>query len=129
MGCSPWGCKESDTTEHICTHTDPKLPRPQAPSFLFTLPSALGLANCRCSIKAQRNCCLVAKLCPTLCDPIGSSPPDSSVHGDSLGKNTRVGSHALLQGIFQTQGSNLRLLNCRQNLYLHSGSIWASDPC
>ena len=27
---------------------------------------------------------------------------------DSLGKNTRVGSHALLQGIFMTQGLNLR---------------------
>ena len=20
-GCSPWGCKESDITEHTCTHT------------------------------------------------------------------------------------------------------------
>ena len=28
------------------------------------------------------------------------SPPDSSVHGDSPGKNTRVGCHAILQGIF-----------------------------
>ena len=28
---------------------------------------------------------------------------------DSLGKNTRVGSHSLLQGIFRTQGSNLGL--------------------
>ena len=26
------------------------------------------------------------------------------VHRDSLGKNTGVGCHALLQGIFQTQG-------------------------
>ena len=25
--------------------------------------------------------CLVAKLCPTLCDFIDYSPPDSSVHG------------------------------------------------
>ena len=37
------------------------------------------------------------------------SPPGSSVHGDSLGKNTRVGCHALLQEIFPTQGSNLEL--------------------
>ena len=29
---------------------------------------------------------------------------------DSPGKNTGVGSHALLQGIFPTQGSNPRLL-------------------
>jgi len=32
----------------------------------------------------------------------------SSVHGDSPGKNTGVGYHALFQGIFPTQGSNLR---------------------
>ena len=35
-------------------------------------------------------------------------PPGSSVHGDSPG-NTGVSCHALLQGIFLTQGSNLRL--------------------
>ena len=38
---------------------------------------------------------------------------------DSLGKNTGVGSHSLLQGIFLTQGSNLGLLHCRQILYHH----------
>ena len=38
----------------------------------------------------------------------------------SPGKNTGVGCHALLQGIFLTQGSNLwllQLLHCRQILY------------
>ena len=35
----------------------------------------------------------------------------------SPGKNTGVGSHALLQGIFLTQGSNPGLLHCRQILY------------
>ena len=34
------------------------------------------------------------------------SLPGSSVHGDSAGKNTGVGSHAFLQGIFPTQESN-----------------------
>ena len=33
------------------------------------------------------------------------------------GKNTGVGGHSLLQGIFPTQGSNLHLLHCRQILY------------
>ena len=33
---------------------------------------------------------------------------------DSPGKNTGVGCHFLLQWIFQTQGSNLGLLHCRQ---------------
>ena len=39
------------------------------------------------------------------------------VYGDSPGKNTGVGSHALLQGIFPTQGQNSGLPNCRQVLY------------
>ena len=43
--------------------------------------------------------CLVAQLCPILCDPVG--PPGSSALGDSLGKNTGVGCHALLQGFSQ----------------------------
>ena len=37
------------------------------------------------------------------------SPPGSSVHGGSPGKNTGVGCHAL-QGISLTQGLNLHLL-------------------
>ena len=42
------------------------------------------------------------------------SLPGSSVYGDSPGKNTRVGVHALLQGIFPTQGSNPGLQHCRR---------------
>ena len=61
--------------------------------------------------------CLVAESCPTLCDPMDCSPPGSSVHGDSPGKNTGVGCHALLQGTFPTQGSNPGLPHCRQILY------------
>ena len=41
----------------------------------------------------------------------------SSVHGDSSGKNTGVGCHFLLQGIFLTQGLNPGLPHCRQILY------------
>ena len=68
--------------------------------------------------------CLVAQLCPTLCDPMDHSPPGSSVHGDSPGKNTGVGCHAFLQGILPTQESNLGLPHCRQHLYSlsHQGS-------
>ena len=61
--------------------------------------------------------CLVAQPCTTLCDPMDCSLPDSSVHGDSLGKNTGVGCHALFQGIFPTQGSNPGLLHCKWFLY------------
>ena len=45
--------------------------------------------------------CVHAKLpqsCLTLCDPVGCSPPGSSVHGDSPGKNTGVGWHASSRG-------------------------------
>ena len=58
--------------------------------------------------------CVYAKSlqsCPTLCNPMDCSPPGSSVHGDSPDKNNKVGCHALLQKIFLTQGSNLRLLS------------------
>ena len=43
---------------------------------------------------------------------------------DSLGKNTGVGSHSLLQGIFPMQGLNPSLLHCRWILYQlsHKGS-------
>ena len=53
---------------------------------------------------------LVTQPCLTLCDPM-NCPWNSS------GKNTGVGCHSLLQGIFPTQGSNLGLLHCRQILY------------
>ena len=36
---------------------------------------------------------LVAQSCLTLCDPMDCSPPGSSVHGDSPGKNAGVGCH------------------------------------
>ena len=60
---------------------------------------------------------LVTQSCLTLCDPMNCSLPGFSVHGDSPGKNTGVGCHALLQGVFLTQGSNLGLLHCRWILY------------
>ena len=47
------------------------------------------------------------------------SQPGPSVYGDSPGKNigTVAGCHALLQGIFWTQGSNPGLPHCRQIFY------------
>ena len=57
--------------------------------------------------------CLVAQSCLTLCDSMYYSPPGSSVHRDSPGKNTGVSCQALLQGILPTQGLNLGLSHCR----------------
>ena len=70
-----------------------------------------------------------------LCNPKDCSLPGSSAHGilcpwNSPGKNTGVGSHSLLQGIFPAQGSNPGLLHCRQILYhmSHQGSLVALHP-
>ena len=59
-----------------------------------------------------------------LCLVTAQAPPGSSDHGDSPGKNTGVGCHALFQGIFPTQGSNPGILHCRWILYhlSHQGS-------
>ena len=67
---------------------------------------------------------LVAQSYLTFGDSMDCSLPGSSVHGDSLGKNTWMGCHVLLQGIFPTQGPNPGLPHCRQVLYQlsHQGS-------
>ena len=56
--------------------------------------------------------------------PHGLQPARLPCPWDSLGKNTSVDCLSLLQGIFLTQGSNLGLWHCRQNLYhlSHRGS-------
>ena len=59
---------------------------------------------------------LDAQLRPTLCDPVDSSLPGSSPW-NSLGKNTGMSYHSLLQGIFPIQGSNPGLPHCSQILY------------
>ena len=48
---------------------------------------------------------------------------------NSPGKNTGVGCHSLLQGLFPAQGSNPGLLYCRQIFYhlSHWGSHWGSS--
>ena len=60
---------------------------------------------------------LAVQSCLTLCDPVDCSLPGSSVHGTFPLKNTGVGCHFLLQGLFPTQGSNPGLPHCRQILY------------
>ena len=66
-----------------------------------------------------------AKSLQTLCNPVDCSLPGSSVHRDSPGKNTGVGCHALLQGIFQTQGSSLHFLRL---LHWQAGSLPLVPP-
>ena len=78
--------------------------------------------GCRCLLQATNFpglCCavLVTQWYPTLCNPMDCGPQASSVHGDSPGKNTGVGCHVLLQGIFPTQELNRGLLQCKQILH------------
>ena len=61
--------------------------------------------------------CPLAQSRPALCHPMHGRLPGSSVHGGSPGKNTGVGCHSLLQGIFPTQGSSRGFLHCRWILY------------
>ena len=78
--------------------------------------------------------CAQSLSCVWLCDSRDCNPPGSSVHGDSPGKSTRQGCHALLQEIFPTQGSNPDLPHCRWILYClsHEGSPrileWVAYP-
>ena len=67
--------------------------------------------------------CLAAQSCPTLCDPTDCSPPGSSVHGDSPGKNTGVGCHAFLQGSSQSRDqTHVSCSSCT------SGRFFTAEP-
>ena len=80
---------------------------------MWVVDKALALSE----IHRERLCCAQSRSQVQLCDPMDYRPPGSYVHGDSPGKNTRVGCHALLQRIFPTQGSNPSLLHCKLILY------------
>ena len=62
-------------------------------------------------------CCLVAKSCLTLLWSHGLLCP-----WDFPVKNTGVGCHFLLQGIFLIQGSNLHLLHWQANFFFYHGA-------
>ena len=70
--------------------------------------------------KRKECVCVCARTDLTLWDHMDCSPPGSSVHGDSPGKNTGVGCHALLHGIFPMQGLDLSLLRL---LHWQAGSL------
>ena len=83
------------------------------------LDSNVGFSNCKKSLHMLPRgycCCLGPEPCSALCDPMGYTPPDSSVLGISQAR-TRVGCHPLLQGILLIKGLNSCLLHCRQILY------------
>ena len=67
--------------------------------------------------------CTVSQSCLILCDPMDCSLSGSPVHGYSPGKNAGVDCHALIQGLFPTQGSNPGFTRCRWILYWPSHQI------
>ena len=70
---------------------------------------------------------LATQSCLTLCDPMDCMQPTRLLHPwNSPGKNTVVGCHSLLQGIFPTHGLNLGLLHRRWMLYRLSHQ---RNPC
>ena len=141
VGCSPWGCEESDMTEWLHFHF----------SLLCTgegsgnPPQCSCLENPRDGVAQSRTrlmwlnsththththicvyvCGLVAQLCLTLCDPMDYSPPGPSVHGIVQPRILEWVDTSFPRGIFPTQGLNLGLLRYRQILYhlSHQGSL------
>ena len=70
-------------------------------------------------------CARSLKPCPTPCNPVDCGLPGSSVHGILPSKNTGVGCHAFLQGVFWIQGSNPHVLNF---LHWQVGSLPLAPP-
>ena len=98
-------------------------------NFFYHCKQTLYLLNNYCSFSPSPNpgnlyptCCLYVCAQLLSCVRLFATPWTVAcqaplVHGSSLSKNTGVGCHFPLQGIFPIQGSNLGLLNCRQILY------------
>ena len=84
-------------------------------SYLSHFPILFSLIVLHCSI---------AQACPNSLQPHGLQPTRLLFTWNFPGKNTSVGCHFLLQGIFLTQGSNLSLLHL---LYQQAGLYcWAT---
>ena len=65
----------------------------------------------------KRPVCVSRSVVPNSLQPHGLQSTMFLCPWDFPGKDTEVGCHFLLQGIFPTQGSNPGLLHCRQILY------------
>ena len=92
-----------------------------APSHLPPIPpDEPSLLSRRSSVCVCISCSVVSNSL----QPHGLQPTRLLCPWDSSGKNTGMGGHALLQGIFPTQVSNPRLPHCGQIFYRlsHQGS-------
>ena len=73
-------------------------------SFLFPLGLSFDLFSSSKLLTYGLHCCLVAQSCLTFSQPHGAQPTRLLCPWDFPCKNTGVGCHFLLQGIFLTQG-------------------------
>ena len=104
------------------SHTVAKVKSPNIFSALFCQENIIHTFNEGCVWILVPALTLESKSvsCSVVSDslrPHGLYPARLLCPWDSPGKNTGVGCHSVLQGIFPTQGSNLGLLHCRQILY------------
>ena len=96
-------------------------------SWLFNLYAEYIMQNARLH-EAQAGIKIeVSQSFPTICNQWAVACTKLLCPWNSPGKNTGVGCHFLLQGIFLTQGLNPGLTHCRQTLYRlsHQGSLFA----
>ena len=88
-------------------------------SCIFGL-SQMEMSSSLLQCQNSMSMCLCAQLYPALCDPVDYKPTRLLCPWDFWGKNTGVGCHFLLQGLFLTQRSNPCLLcplHCKWTFY------------
>ena len=68
--------------------------------WLFSITENLNVVY----LRRKKSKVLVAQLCPIPCDPMAPTDHQAPLSMNSPGKNTGVGSHSLLQGIFPDPG-------------------------
>ena len=108
------GCEQSCKETTVLERLRPRGARAQRSCFPLDSPGLVLEAPWSTELPCAE---LLTQSCPTLCNLIGCKPTRPFCPWDSPVKNTGVGCHALLQGIFPTQGSNPGLPHGRQILY------------
>ena len=126
-------------------YADPGGPVPAVYHYCVTLSNLLSFGLVSCLEKRRQHhsiylscsfvriqwvvlCCdgLSRSALSDFCNPMDCQDPPSRILQNSPGKNTGMDGHALLQGIFPTQGTNPGLPHCRWILYhlSHEGIPW-----
>ena len=105
---------------HVPKHGGPQMLHDLINITVFTV--AIGQTKMKGEIKTTKSRQNRPKVVSQSLRSYGLYPARLLCPWDSPSKNTGVGCHFFLQGIFPTQGSNLRFLPGRQILY--HGATW-----